>query len=73
MIEKYTHWLVVSSCPNLQNVYSVSVYCNNPISMGEAIDRANTIIKNSLTTQPLEGFTAIGSNEYDLAITIHVK
>lgn len=73
MIEKCKHWLVVTNCPKLQKVYSVSVYCENPISMGEAIDRANTIIKNTLTTQPLEGFTAIGSDEYDLVTTIHVN
>jgi hypothetical protein len=71
MLDKCKHWLVTTSCPKLQKTYAISVYCNNPISMGEAIDRANSIIRNNLTTQPLEGFTAIGSDEYDLVTTIH--
>ena len=70
MIEKKKHWLVVATGSN-RKIYSISVYCNNGISRGEAIDRADSIINQTFIGVTIDNISAIGSDDFDLVTTIH--
>ena len=68
---KYSAWTVTAQNVNEGRTYVICVHRFNPISMGEAIEIAHEVIKNSFTVKELKNFNAVGCENGQTAIIIN--